>query len=51
MTAEWQKAKRIVIKIGSSLLIEEGGRLRDRWLSSLIADVAEAIEAAMAVRC
>ena len=25
MKAEWQNAKRIVIKIGSSLLIDEGG--------------------------
>ncbi|MCP4935826.1 MAG: glutamate 5-kinase [bacterium] len=41
MKAEWQKAKRIVIKIGSSLLIDEGGRLKDQWLSSLIGDVAQ----------
>ena len=43
MTPEWQKAKRIVIKIGSSLLIEEGGRLKDQWLSSLIADVTQLV--------
>ncbi len=41
MTPEWQNAKRIVIKIGSSLLIDEDGRLKDQWLSSLIADVAQ----------
>jgi len=41
MKAEWQKARRIVIKIGSSLLIDDSGRLKDKWLSSLIADVAE----------
>ncbi len=41
MKPEWHKAKRIVLKIGSSLLIDEGGRLKERWLASLIADVAE----------
>lgn len=40
MKPEWYKAKRIVIKIGSSLLIDESGCLKDKWLSSLIEDVA-----------
>ena len=38
--AEWHSAKRIVIKIGSSLLIDENGCLKDEWLSSLIMDIA-----------
>lgn len=33
-------AKRIVVKIGSALLVEHG-RLRDAWLASLAEDVAE----------
>ncbi len=40
MKADWQNAKRIIIKIGSSLLIDDNGHLRDKWLSSLIEDVA-----------
>ncbi|MBW7837046.1 MAG: glutamate 5-kinase [Sphingomonadales bacterium] len=36
------KAKRVVVKIGSALLVEpESGRLRETWFTSLIADVAE----------
>ncbi len=39
--AEWDKAKRIVIKIGSSLLADaETGALNKEWLASLVADVA-----------
>jgi glutamate 5-kinase len=33
-------AKRIVIKIGSSLLVEETGRLRAEWLAAFAEDVA-----------
>ncbi len=40
MKAEWHSAKRIIIKIGSSLLIDEGGLLKGDWLSSLIGDIA-----------
>ncbi len=39
--AEWDRAKRIVIKIGSSLLADaETGALNKEWLASLVADVA-----------
>ncbi len=39
--AEWDSARRIVIKIGSSLLADaETGALNKEWLASLIADVA-----------
>jgi len=35
-------AKRLVVKIGSALLVEdEGGRIRHDWLATLAADVAE----------
>jgi glutamate 5-kinase len=41
MTDVFAKAKRIVAKIGSALLIDSGtGRLRREWLESLCADVA-----------
>ena len=34
--------RRIVIKVGSSLLVDaEAGRLKDHWLSSLAADIGE----------
>src|ERR1700679_94962 len=34
--------RRIVIKVGSSLLVDaQAGRLNERWLSSLAADIAE----------
>lgn len=37
-----EKAKRIVIKIGSSLIVDEKGTgLRDKWLKTLIDDVAD----------
>ena len=39
---EWAKAKRIVVKIGSALLVErDTGRLKAAWLNSLMDDVAE----------
>ena len=38
---EWAKAKRVVIKIGSALLVErDTGRLKTEWLASLMDDVA-----------
>lgn len=41
MRQEWDNAKRIVIKIGSALLVdEESGRLRQEWIYSLIEDIA-----------
>ena len=33
-------SKRIVVKIGSTLLVEPGGGLREEWLSALASDVA-----------
>ena len=33
-------ARRLVVKIGSSLLVEGAGRLRREWLDSLAADLA-----------
>lgn len=38
---EWARARRLVVKIGSSLLVDpETGRLDREWLASLIDDVA-----------
>ncbi len=38
---EWVNARRIVVKIGSALLVDrESGRLRSAWLNSLADDVA-----------
>jgi glutamate 5-kinase len=38
---EWAKAKRIVVKIGSALLVDRAsGRLKSEWLASLMDDVA-----------
>ncbi len=43
---EWHDAKRIVVKIGSALLNEPGtGTLKEAWLASILADVAELREA------
>jgi glutamate 5-kinase len=43
MSARLTKAKRIVVKIGSALLVEqETGRVRQAWLEALAEDVAEA---------
>jgi len=40
--AAWAKARRIVIKIGSALLVDSAsGRIRATWLNSLADDVAE----------
>lgn len=36
-----QTTKRLVIKIGSALLVAEDGALRDAWLKALVADIAE----------
>ena len=39
---EWTAARRVVVKIGSALLVErETGRLKREWLSSLMDDIAE----------
>lgn len=39
---EWQHAKRIVVKIGSALLTDrDTGALKEAWLASIMADVAE----------
>jgi glutamate 5-kinase len=46
VTAVWSPAaalagaKRIVVKIGSALLVQEDGEIRRAWLDSLVADVA-----------
>lgn len=41
---EWTNAKRIVVKIGSALLVDSAsGRLRSTWLNSLADDVASLI--------
>ncbi len=38
---EWEKARRIVVKIGSALLVDrETGALKSEWLTSLCEDVA-----------
>ncbi len=43
---EWTGARRIVVKIGSALLVDrETGRLRATWLNSLADDVAKLIAA------
>lgn len=41
MREQWKQAKRIVIKVGSSLLVDEQqGLLREKWLLSLADDIA-----------
>ncbi len=35
------RARRVVVKVGSSLLVDEEGALRREWLASLSADIAE----------
>ncbi len=43
---EWTAAKRVVVKIGSALLVDRvSGRLRATWLNSIADDVAELIAA------
>jgi glutamate 5-kinase len=38
---QWASAKRIVVKIGSALLVDRAtGRLRATWLNSMADDVA-----------
>ena len=34
------QARRLVVKIGSALLVEEDGEIRRPWLDALVADVA-----------
>ena len=42
--AEWTKARRIVVKIGSSLLVDRAsGELKSAWLESLADDLAELV--------
>ncbi len=46
MRLEWREAKRLVVKIGSSLLADaKTGALKTDWLGSLATDVAELKEA------
>ena len=41
MTSRLAKARRIVVKIGSALLVDQaGGAVKARWLASLVADLA-----------
>ena len=43
---QWAEARRIVVKIGSSLLVDRGhGKLNAAWLASLAEDVAELAKA------
>ena len=47
---EWARARRIVVKIGSALLVErETGRLKSEWLASLMDDVAALAKAGKSV--
>ena len=42
MRAEWTRAKRLVVKIGSSLLVDrKTGALKAQWLASLCDDIAK----------
>lgn len=44
--AEWAKARRIVVKIGSSLLVDHArGEINAAWLESLAADIAALVKA------
>ena len=41
---EWRNARRIVVKIGSALLVDRtSGRLRATWLNSIADDIAELV--------
>ena len=43
---EWSKARRIVVKIGSSLLVDRAsGKLKSAWLATLADDVAALVKA------
>ena len=45
LTARLQKARRIVIKVGSALLVDQSsGKVKSPWLKTLVEDVAEAKE-------
>jgi glutamate 5-kinase len=39
MSAELANARRLIVKIGSALLVEEDGEIRQPWLDALAADV------------
>jgi glutamate 5-kinase len=42
--AAWSEARRIVVKIGSALLVDSGnGRIKSTWLNSLADDVADLV--------
>ena len=44
--SEWSKARRIVVKIGSSLLVDRAsGKLKSAWLATLADDVAALVKA------
>ncbi len=40
MAYDLSQARRVVIKVGSSLLVDEGGALREDWLTGLAQDIA-----------
>ncbi len=39
MTASLESARRLIVKIGSALLVEEGGEIRRAWLEALAEDI------------
>ncbi len=41
MTAHLASARRLVVKIGSALLVDDGGALRREWLQALAEDLAD----------
>ncbi|TVQ36686.1 MAG: glutamate 5-kinase [Geminicoccaceae bacterium] len=41
MSGPFATSQRVVVKVGSSLLVDTTGRLRERWLESLARNVAE----------
>ncbi|MEZ5774578.1 MAG: glutamate 5-kinase [Hyphomicrobiaceae bacterium] len=44
MRKEWARSRRLVVKIGSALLVERAsGRIKGTWLSSLADDVADLV--------
>ncbi|MEM9878736.1 MAG: glutamate 5-kinase, partial [Pseudomonadota bacterium] len=45
MTAALSRAGRIVVKVGSALLVERTSGLRSGWLNSLVADIAAVMQA------
>ena len=38
------KAKKIIIKIGSSILVDKKGKLRKKWLNEFLKDILELID-------